>query len=1295
MADSAAVLNALRGVASRISDDASERDVETAFLQEGFFTQLGYEGVGYDLRSEWKLPDDRRPDYATLNDNQAVTAVYEFKNPSEDLSGHEPQLFHYTKELKAEYGVLLNGRELRLFRRDNGSHTRLSTVNLADSTQAAARELSGALEKPTWDTTDPKVITEYVGELEAVSLEDELGREEFFETFRLEEGSPFAELVVSSMGILQELRDEREAKFVKGAYDFWDASYASEPDEIPDSWEPFIDGDQSLKDFMFCLESGHALLARLLLAKASEDHDFFPNNRGLRRYFDELPGYGDEINLDAYPIAAQGLIDDMKNQLVESLFEDDIFIWWTDAYQETTATQHANPYNRFREVAEEGSGITRVSEPVRERFSRAVADVFFSILKFDFSRVAGDPLGNLYQRYFDPETRKALGEFYTPQEVVDYIMDGVDYDVGVSAERLIDPACGSGTFLVEAVQRYKQDVRRFNDDPEWEEHLTELCSRPHIVGLDIHPFAVLMAQIRFMVEILPEYREAKRNNPQFTIRRLPIYRTDSLRNERESTGIDLGNDGQRQLTFDSLTEDNQDVLIPVPLPVEVDDDEVPETEGDFLVQRVRMPLFDTIQLQTGVSNFGEYFAALQGVLDVVKYHMSQEWWEYGGGLQEGISRYTTREYEGVEEFFAPYVDDILSTVQYLREEHGDGRLFKILEDSVLSLVVKNYMDYEYVVGNPPYVRIQHLPDSQKEYFAELYDSTTGNYDLYCPFYERGLDWLSEGDGRLGFITPNQFMVTDYGEGIRKVMLQEAQIEEIYDFRDSGVFEDATNYPAIVFLKDDDDESARHENQIRCVRVKANVDDDSGKALDEAIIQAVRDHRTEPGYSDEYIDVFDFPQAELNDSYWPLMPPEELQVYNKIELESDDLMENITDSISHGTQTSANKIYVVDVIDADRIESNDTGGTVTIVPTGESREYEIESDLLRPWLQGKDVARWRGEWSGQHVILPYEIENVGDGELESSLYSQDTLRDELPLAWDYFLAHEDSLRGRESGRWEDSDRWWEFGRPQNLEKFEIPKIVFAHISVRPAFMVDEVGTWYYKTAYSVQLSDNYQTITDEITCQLNSKLLEFYFKHITTVKAGGYYEYRSQYIEKLPCKVSGNKEFSTMQDIAKTIVGTLDLETKTERFPEAYLGDFEGGLDYIDYTWQTRRYPVNANIQSKNNETFAVEAGRSDSITDPRMNSEDRAKYVHSAVDGRKVKSGEEMSIPIPRQDEGVRSLLDALEQDKETVDKTDIEDLEAEIETSSNRINEAFYRPRIGFIGTAKQLENRPGAITD
>ena len=1265
MAASSSLKETLSGISSRIGDDMQEKDVENAFLNEGFYSQLGYRGAGYDLRSEFTLPDNKRPDYVTLDENESVTAVYEFKTSGRDLSPHEDQLFHYVDELKADYGVLTNGDEIRLYQGD--THSRMLAISSQDAPTSDVADLVSALEKPEWDISSPPSVDRFLNNLDEVELDGELGREHFFDTFRLEEGSPFANLVTSMMDLLVELRDERGAKFVEGAYDFWEASYASEPEEVPNSWESFIGGKQSLRDFMFCLESGHALLSRLLLAKATDDYDFFPSERGLRRYFDELGGFGGSIDLDAYPIAANGMIEDMRNQLVQSLFEDDIFIWWIDGYGEQTASQHKSPYSRFKSVAKEGSDVTRVSQATRERFSRAIAQLSFAVLKFDFSRIEGDPLGDLYQRYFDPETRKALGEFYTPQPVVDYIMEGVEYDVGVSQERLIDPACGSGTFLVEAVERYLDDVRRYDDDPDWSKAIKELCTRPHIVGLDIHPFAVLMAQIRFMVAILPEYKQAKKQDGDFTIRRLPIFRTDSLRDERRLAGVDL-TDGSSQMTFDTITEDNEDVKIPVPLPIEVDESEVDEIEDGFLVQRVRMPKYNTARVEASLRNFGEYFAALQGVLDVVKYHMSEGLWTYHGGLEEGINRYTTREYSGTEEFFEPYVDDILTTVRYLREDHGDGRLFKMFEDSVLSLVVKNYMSYDYVVGNPPYVRIQNLPDSQKEMMDELYESTTGNYDIYCPFYERGFDWLEEGDGKLGYITPNQFMVTDYGEGIRQVLLRETRIDEVYDFRDSGVFKDATNYPAIVIAEDEPDEKSQEENQIRCVRVKSNVDQDTGKALDKEIIADVRDHRSKPGYSDTFIDVFDFPQSELGDSYWSLMPPSELNVFRKLERNQTGTIDDVTTGVFQGIRTGRNSLFVVEVLDTDIVRSDDTEQVVTISPSGGDGEYKMETDLLRPFLQGDEIQRWRGEWSGLHVIYPYNLNKLGE-EYTAHLLTTTQIRGYLPHTWDYFKDHEDILRGREGGKWEDSDQWWEYSRAQNLAKFELSKPIQAEICEQATFMLDDSGSWYFTTGYGVGVKEEYHNLTNTLVAQLNSKPLDFYLKHIAAIKAGGYYSYRTQYVKKLPCILSGSPdEFDSIAETVADIVDTVDLESKTERFPEAYLGEYDGNLAYIDYEWQTRRYPVNADIQELADGRFAVTAGRSDEITDPLIDQGDReerklrAQYVHTAVDGRNMKSGEEQSIPIPRSREGVEQLLDSLEEDRKRVRETNIQELEAQID---------------------------------
>jgi hypothetical protein len=60
----------------------------------------------------------------------------------------------------------------------------------------------------------------------------------------------------------------------------------------------------------------------------------------------------------------------------------------------------------------------------------------------------------------------------------------------------------------------------------------------------------------------------------------------------------------------------------------------------------------------------------------------------------------------------------------------------------------------------------------------------------------------------------------------------------------------------------------------------------------------------------------------------------------------------------------------------------------------------------------------------------------------------------------------------------------------------------------------------------------------------------------------------------------------------------------------------------------------------------------------------RAEYVHAAVNGRKVKKGETATIPIPRREEGVEQLLSRLEDDQKEIDRTDIDALEAEIDSA-------------------------------
>lgn len=1257
MSDVSPLLDALHGVAARVSDDASETDVENAFHAENLHSLLGYDGAGRDLRSGWALPDDRRPDCATIDGVQSVTAVYEFEPPGRGLAPNEDRLFDYVDELEADYGVLTDGTELRLYRR--AEHERLLTVALGEVTESEAADLEAALRKPERDVTDPRSVATFLDGFGGVDLDSELGRADFFETFRLAEDSPFANLVTAMMDLLAELRDDAEATVVTEAYDRWAASYASEPAETPDSWEPFVDCERSVRDLTFCLESGHAMVARLLLAKAADDHDIFPDDGGVQRYFDALAGLDETVDPDAYPVAVTGMMEDVRRHLVERPFEGDVFTWWTAGDDERTPRQHEVPESRFERVPRDGSDSPRVSPAARDRFGRAVAGVTFAVSRFDCSEIAGDPLGDLYQRYFDPETRTALGEFYTPRPVVEYVMDGVGYDVEVSEERLVDPSCGSGAFLVEAVNRYLDDVRRGDDDPDWSSELVELCTRPHVVGLDVHPFAVLMARIRFVVSILPECSLARESDDDFTIRRLPVFRTDSLRNERAVAGLDHDEEGGVPTTVDAVTEDDRDLRRLVSLPVEADDAEAgaEEVEAESRSRRVRIPTYDAVTEDTEVRSVEEYYAVLQGVLDVVRDHVHERQWEYHGGLGEGIRRYTAHEHEDVEGVFGSYVDDVLGTVRFLREEHGTGGHLQRVEDSVLAFVAKNYMGYDYVVGNPPYVRIQHLPERQKRTLEALYESTTGNYDIYCPFYERGLSWLRDERSRLGYITSNQFMYTDYGEGLRRVLAEESTLVEVLDFKAAEVFEDAANLPAIVIASTDRD----GDDAVRSIRAKPGA----GREFDREVLRKAADESV--GYSDESIDVFEFPQSKLGADYWAMMPEDELRVFEKLEERATHRVDDVSDAVFQGIRTSKNTVFVVDVLDADRVEAGDRGRAVTIRPTGTEETYVVESDCLRPFLRGKEVDRWRPDWSGLHVLYPYELTET-DGEYDAELYSAEYMREHLPETWAYLESFEEELRARESGAWADSDEWYEFGRSQNLGRFEVPKIVQGHICKESTFMLDEVGTWYFTSAYGVLTNRTFRDATTTLAGQLNASVADYYIKHIASIKLGWSYEYRAQYVGKAPVHIEETSGVDDIEQVALRITSLRDTAARTKRFPEAYVGTYDGGVGSIDYVWQTRRSPVDAEIRHLPDGRFAVTAGRSDEITSALVDRGDhderelRARYVHAAVDGREVKKNEEQTIPIPRSRDGVERLVEAWEADRRTVEATSVEDLEAEID---------------------------------
>ncbi|RMF26369.1 MAG: hypothetical protein D6759_19770, partial [Chloroflexi bacterium] len=1069
--------------------DLNEREVITyAFRQAGLFAALGYDRPGEDV-----LLEHHQADVVLRALHGRPLAVIEFKRPSRSPNeGLEQLERRYVGRLLPDVGVLCNGRELWLYRRtgDRLYHPPALRITLAQADDAQALALYRWLGRRSVDLSRLETFAEALRALTRhpipVHGPAEPGGRAFLTRFALEPGTPFGRLVAAMAAALPGLL--RRSGFTQGAYAFWRRIYARElkGSGIPPGWRALMPTEgreeEGLYHLMFALESAYALLSRLMLARAMENHGFpdleladsLIGALKPRRRHGRLPP-------EAYAHGLRELFDYAGRQAFQALFASDIFDWWHDLGRSPNAA------------------------PVGERLAEAILAVF----EFDFRPMSGDLLSSLYQSYFDPETRKALGEFYTPPEVADFILDQVGYrpeNPQVITARLLDPACGSGTFLVHALQRYLAA----NRGRPAGQVLRELLGGLKIVGFDVNPFAVLMAQINYAAQVLPLCAQALREGELPTPLTLPVLRTDSLRQEyREGEQTEVRPGTSVQSDFFHVIQEEQVTRIKAELPVEVE-------PGRFFATEIPVPRYDRARAEGWVYNAEEYFFALHVLFEAVAEGKTKV-----AELAERLERADLPHPRPLARYIRPAAVQLVAEMERLRDRYEDGRFLKTLADLALALVLKNDVWYDYVVGNPPYIRIQAIPRPLRERWEGWYTWAAGNFDAYIPFLERAIhvaarpvgpnlhEWLRPG-GRLGFICSNRFLVAGYAEEMRAALPRHGAVELLVDMRDSRVFEEALNYPAILIVR----RLAEGEEPPATVPVVRVFDDPrqgAAQLIEEARHLLAGLGPEEPYRRGEVADAFLADRADLKREAWLPMPPQERRLFRRLEAAATVAEAEVCPVCrERPPKARAPHPHVLRLQDLTLTQSGAFQGIATgddpalvfrlleergerllLRPKGADRPdwrgpkvVEMERAVLRPWLFGRDVERWHIAWDGWYVFFPYApieaLERRGGASVAVTRYrliptaeTVETFRRrhgylgefplldrDYPLAWRYVThpAIEARLRGRERGRRARGTReahlWYGLGRPQNLELYERPKLLVQVASPAPDFAFDE-------------------------------------------------------------------------------------------------------------------------------------------------------------------------------------------------------------------------------------------------
>lgn len=139
------------------------------------------------------------------------------------------------------------------------------------------------------------------------------------------------------------------------------------------------------------------------------------------------------------------------------------------------------------------------------------------IARFEWTRADHDILKVLYESMIGAETRKRMGEYYTPDWLAEHLVETVVTDP--LRQRVLDPACGSGTFLFHAVRRYL-DAAESSAIPIGAA-LTQLTEQ--VVGVDLHPVAVALARVTYLLAI--GHNRLKGERGPVTV---PVYLGDSM-----------------------------------------------------------------------------------------------------------------------------------------------------------------------------------------------------------------------------------------------------------------------------------------------------------------------------------------------------------------------------------------------------------------------------------------------------------------------------------------------------------------------------------------------------------------------------------------------------------------------------------------------------------------------------------------------------------------------------------------------------------------------------------------------
>lgn len=361
-----------------------------------------------------------------------------------------------------------------------------------------------------------------------------------------------------------------------------------------------------------------------------------------------------------------------------------------------------------------------------------VANLAREIRRFDWAEVEHDVLKVLYESVITPSVRKSLGEYYTPDWLAEHVVEANVRNP--LTDRVLDPACGSGTFLFHGVRRFLKAA-----DEEGIPNGQALTRLEDLVfGIDVHPVSVQLARVTYLLAIGLD-RLTSEDRPPFSV---PVYLGDSVQWENSGSSSD-----ENCLTVNvdaaDLTEETTDTLFTVgerlSFPLLIVND-----PGTF--DRLVSEIAEKAQSYTKAGTKKPSILSLMSQFGIVKDEDRQT-------LQATFDVMCDLNARGENHIWGYYVRNLVRPLWFALE----------------------HRQVDVLVGNPPWVAYRFMTEAMQRHYQRLskhrritaVGQNASNQDLVALFIARTVEQYLRPGGRFGYVTPRSVLSRPQYEGFRK------------------------------------------------------------------------------------------------------------------------------------------------------------------------------------------------------------------------------------------------------------------------------------------------------------------------------------------------------------------------------------------------------------------------------------------------------------------------------------------------------------------------------------------------